>query len=282
MPNKIIGFVYLWLDSGRHSESHPGRRMFCLGSHYGTEDDGYITGTGGKRFKASYRKRKQDFRRRIIERIYKGNGRDVLNAEQRWLDMIKPEELNYRYYNQKKTAFGLTREDMLRLHDKLIAGQQAAYKADPTIITRRGATWSALHKSDPTLGPRISKGVKAAHKADPTLGHRMGAAISVAVSNAYKADPTNRKRAGITRSNTYKTNPEFGLRMSASQRATHDADPQLGWRKSAGMRTAQANRTPEQRSKISLKAARTYRAHQNEVITTFALWLFLLEYYRSQ
>ncbi len=284
MPNGIIGFVYLWMDSGRHSSSHPNQRMFCLGSHQGAENDGYLTSTGGQHFKASYRKRPQDFKRRIIERIYEGNGKTILKAEQRWLNFIKPEELIKRYYNRKKTAIGWSREDILLLYEtnpefriNLIAGQRAAHEADPTIVIRRGATWHALYESDPTLGLRIGKGVRAAHKADPTLGQRMGIAISPRVSAAYKADPTNRQRASATRRATYKANPKFGLQMSASQRAAHDADPTLGVRKSARANAIKAKMTPEQRSEISLKGAKTYRTRQNEVILTFALWLLIRE-----
>lgn len=81
----MIGFVYIWYDSGRNSKSFPGRRRWCIGSHRGEESDGYVTGTGGRHFQAAYRKRRQDFRRRIIERIYEGTARDVYVAEQRWL-----------------------------------------------------------------------------------------------------------------------------------------------------------------------------------------------------
>lgn len=102
----VIGFVYLWMDSGRHSKSHPNERRFCLGSHKGTEDDGYITGTGGGRFQHAYAKRPQDFRRRILSRIYVGGAAKILVIEQQWLNLIKPEELMNKYYNQTTVAKG--------------------------------------------------------------------------------------------------------------------------------------------------------------------------------
>lgn len=100
----MIGFVYLWYDRKR--------KMFCLGSHKGRENDGYVTGTGGQHFKNAYRKRPQDFKRRIIERVYEGDVPEIRAAEQRWLDMIKVEELsikgnlNPRYYNITKNVRG--------------------------------------------------------------------------------------------------------------------------------------------------------------------------------
>jgi len=89
------GFVYLWFDSDK--------RMFYIGSHSGSIDDGYLG--SGIRFMRAYNKRPQSFRRKVIEYII-GNKYDVLKSEQRWLDCIKDTELNSKYYNQKKFATG--------------------------------------------------------------------------------------------------------------------------------------------------------------------------------
>lgn len=48
--------------------------------------------------KRSYKRRPTDFKRRIIARISSGP-KDLLAEEQRWLSLIKPEELRNRYYN---------------------------------------------------------------------------------------------------------------------------------------------------------------------------------------
>lgn len=113
--SKLVGFVYLWIDSGKHSLSSPNYRMFCLGSHRGSENDGYITSTGGSRFKNAYKKRPQDFRRRVIERIYEGNDKTIYAAEQRWLNMLKTEKLGIRYYNMQKGARGVDREFAIKI-----------------------------------------------------------------------------------------------------------------------------------------------------------------------
>ncbi len=106
-PTDYTGFVYIWFDRKR--------KWFCIGSHMGTIDDGYISSTGfiGK----SYRKRPEDFKRKILEFYYGNEHKELLKLEQKYLDMIKDEELclreninqkTTRYYNIKKNASGLS------------------------------------------------------------------------------------------------------------------------------------------------------------------------------
>jgi len=85
---KEFGFVYLWRDK-KHNR-------YYIGSHWGTEDDGYICSSNWMR--DAFRRRQEDFKRRIIKRIYT-NRTDTFLAEQYYLDMIKPEEIKIRYYN---------------------------------------------------------------------------------------------------------------------------------------------------------------------------------------
>lgn len=81
------GFIYLWFDR-KH-------KRYYLGSHLGTEDDGYICSSRWMR--QSYKRRPQDFKRRILE---KGIAKEVLKEEEyKWLKQIKNEELGERYYN---------------------------------------------------------------------------------------------------------------------------------------------------------------------------------------
>ncbi len=95
-----FGFVYLWYDR-KH-------KRFYIGSHWGTFDDGYICSSSW--MKQAYKHRPQDFKRRILK-VISTNRKDLLLEEQRWLSMIKPEELTsknstnakrntrVRYYN---------------------------------------------------------------------------------------------------------------------------------------------------------------------------------------
>lgn len=101
------GFVYIWYDKKR--------KWFCIGSHLGHENDGYVTSTGF--MKKAYKKRPEDFKRRILEYYYGCCHKKLREIEQKWLDMINENELftnnansetNIRYYNMKKQASGLS------------------------------------------------------------------------------------------------------------------------------------------------------------------------------
>lgn len=93
---RYYGFVYLWFDTVR--------RKFCVGSHFGSLDDGYLTSTG--HMKLAYMKRPETFKRRILEYCYEDNLQALQSKEQHWLDLIKDEELGIKYYNLKKIATG--------------------------------------------------------------------------------------------------------------------------------------------------------------------------------
>jgi len=74
--------------------------MYYIGSHWGTEDDGYICSS--YRMKNAYKRRPETFApRKILARIYT-NRRDTFMEEQRWLYMIPDDQLGKRYYNLTK------------------------------------------------------------------------------------------------------------------------------------------------------------------------------------
>lgn len=78
----MSGFVYVWLDR-KHGR-------YYVGSHWGTEDDGYVCSS--KWMKQAYSRRPSDFRRRVVSRI-DTTKRDLREEELRWLRMIRPDEL---------------------------------------------------------------------------------------------------------------------------------------------------------------------------------------------
>ena len=95
------GFVYVWFDRKY--------KKYYVGSHWGTEDDGYICSS--RMMRQSYNRRKEDFKRRTVKRIFTTR-KDLLLEEERWLSMIDPEKTtpknttneerqNVRYYNIK-------------------------------------------------------------------------------------------------------------------------------------------------------------------------------------
>lgn len=89
------GFVYIWRDR-KHNR-------YYIGSHWGTENDGYICSSPWMRQAISHRP--NDFKRRITEKVYTDR-KDLLEAEYKWLSMIKEEEIKVRYYNLNIKATG--------------------------------------------------------------------------------------------------------------------------------------------------------------------------------
>jgi hypothetical protein len=87
-------FIYIWFDRKN--------KMYYIGCHYGTEHDGYICSS--KRMRDVYRKRPQDFKRRIIQRNIPRE--KLLEEEYKWLQMIPDRELGKQYYNHSKKHFG--------------------------------------------------------------------------------------------------------------------------------------------------------------------------------
>ena len=91
------GFVYIWYDSGK-SKSHRDELKFryYIGCHWGSIDDGYICSS--KWMKSSYKRRPQDFKRRILKTDI-NNKKLLLDEEYIRLSKIKDNELGEKYYN---------------------------------------------------------------------------------------------------------------------------------------------------------------------------------------
>ena len=91
------GVIYIWFDR-KH-------KRYYIGSHWGKnpENDGYICSSNWMR--DAYKRRPNDFKRRIISRIYTSR-HDLLNKELQWFSLIKPEEIRIRYYNINITNTG--------------------------------------------------------------------------------------------------------------------------------------------------------------------------------
>ena len=97
MIKESYGVIYIWFDR-KH-------KRYYIGSHWGSnpENDNYICSSNW--MKSSYKRRPQDFKRRIISRIYTTK-QDLLNKELEWFLLVKPEEIGIRYYNLRMTNTG--------------------------------------------------------------------------------------------------------------------------------------------------------------------------------
>lgn len=92
----MAGFVYIWRDRKRNK--------YYIGSHYGELNDGYVCSSVNM-IKA-YKKRPDDFKRRILFFSETINVKPLRQEEQKWLNLIQDTELGDKYYNLKKNAEG--------------------------------------------------------------------------------------------------------------------------------------------------------------------------------
>ena len=85
----------------------------------------------------SYKRRPEDFRRRVIARISSGRG-DLLAEEYRWLQMIPVDQLGKRYYNLTNHLNGhWSTDDEKR---RAVSQKQTGKKLSPETIAKRTAT----------------------------------------------------------------------------------------------------------------------------------------------
>lgn len=103
------GFIYIWFDRKR--------KKYYLGCHWGHEDDGYICSSN--RMRNAYRRRPQDFKRKIIKTNV--SRENLLEEEHKWLSLISDSELGQKYYNLRKHKWGHWSTDENR---KLTIGQK--------------------------------------------------------------------------------------------------------------------------------------------------------------
>lgn len=82
------GFVYIWYDR-KH-------KRYYIGCHWGHENDGYICSSTW--MKNAYRRRPEDFKRRVISRVYSSR-KDLIDKEYEWLQLISEVQLGKDYYN---------------------------------------------------------------------------------------------------------------------------------------------------------------------------------------
>jgi len=148
------GFVYIWYDR-KH-------KRYYIGSHWGEEDDGYICSSPW--MKKSYKRRPDDFKRKIISRVY-SNKKELLDEEYIYLSKIKDEELGKKYYN---------------------------------LSNRKPSHWSTDPQKKLTVGQKIS----AKNKANPDFGKwncgktlseeqkkKISESTSIAMKKRYKENP---------------------------------------------------------------------------------------------
>lgn len=208
MTTQKYGFVYIWRDR-KHNK-------FYLGCHWGTETDGYVCSS--KHMRKAYVRRKEDFKRRVIQRVYTTRA-DLLEAEYKWLQLISDAELSSKYYNHCKHRFGhWTTEDELRA---AIAAKTASKNRGRKHTEETKAKMSASNKgknSGKVVPDEVRAKLSAARKGS-TLSDEHKAKISASLQN-QSAEAVERR----AQSNRGKTRtPEQRARISAAMKAARSA-----------------------------------------------------------
>ena len=104
------GFVHIWMD-----RKYP---RFYIGSHWGSETDGYVCSSNW--MYNTHKRRPQDFKRRILARGITSK-QDLLIEEGKWLALIPKEEIGKRYYNLHNAQPGhwTALDSTLSIRDKI-------------------------------------------------------------------------------------------------------------------------------------------------------------------
>jgi hypothetical protein len=153
MKPQKYGFVYIWKDRKR--------KMYYIGSHWGTECDGYVCSSN--RMRDAYRRRPIDFTRRILEKTE--NREQLLIIENRWLEMAASKSKN-KFYN-----LNFSTTNNLWWHNKesrLSVGQKISKKnkANPDFgMWSKGKTLSEEHKKK--ISESTSIAMKEYYKENP-------------------------------------------------------------------------------------------------------------------
>lgn len=133
------GFIYIWLDR-KHKRHY-------IGCRWGNESDRYICSSRWMR--KSYKRRPNDFKRRIISRVYT-NRQDLLQEEYRWLQMIPDYQLGKNYYNLSKKHFGHWASD-----DNKRKSVSEKIKASFTDERRKELSDAKLGNKNPMKNPEV-------------------------------------------------------------------------------------------------------------------------------
>lgn len=168
------GFIYLWFDK-KH-------KRFYLGSHWGTEDDGYICSSRWMR--KAYRRRPQDFKRRIIQCDI--SRKELIDQEHKWLALIKNEELGKKYYNLIRERTGSWAHDEV---SRLTVSQKISKSL-------KGKPKTEEHKQKIILNHRGTSGKKFSEETK----RRMSEAHKGVTHSEESKEKIRQKKLGIPRS----------------------------------------------------------------------------------
>jgi hypothetical protein len=201
------GFVYIWYDR-KH-------KRYYVGAHWGSEDDGYVCSSPW--MNRAYKIRSQDFKRRILARIYT-NKQDMFDEESRWQNYIKDEELKIKYYNIRRHGdrhWSVDKNKSLSVSQKI----SKANKGKPS--PNKGKTLSEETKK------KISEGTKRGMDS-LDKSYRLNEEYRAKISENCKRLQKEGKIGMAGKSHSYKTKEKMSVAQSGSNNPmynkTHDAE----------------------------------------------------------
>ena len=109
------GFVYIWFDKKR--------KMFYVGSHWGSVDDGYICSSN--RMRKAFKRRPSDFKRKILEKVE--NRSILLETEQKWLSLAEGKKYYYNLCFTTKSPWWNNENSRLTIGQKI----SKAHRSNP-------------------------------------------------------------------------------------------------------------------------------------------------------
>lgn len=189
MPKEKYGFVYIWRDK-KH-------KRYYVGSHWGTENDGYICSSNWMRM--SYKRRPYDFKRRIIKSNI-SSVEEKFEEEYKWLRLIKDEELGKRYYNLNNKQNHWTNTDSKKTIGEKISiankGRLAWNKGTKGIVKawNKGIPATEEHKTklrkkkSPHKQPRLFHNLSDNHKDNIRNALKETLANKYPIENRYKPE----------------------------------------------------------------------------------------------
>ncbi len=195
------GFVYIWFDK-KH-------KRYYIGSHWGTEDDGYICSSTNMR--ENFKNRPDDFSKKILIKVYTTR-EDLLIEEQKWLDKVPREEFGKKYYNINARVQGYwwVNEETKSIIGKKISKAMNKIKLDhPEKWKKRN-----LKLSNASLGHQRNKGKRHSDETKQKISlaqkgyckpHLAETKRKIGVANAIKLK--GRKCTDTHRNNIKKNHP---------------------------------------------------------------------------
>lgn len=178
MHKQKYGFVYIWFDR-KH-------KRYYVGCHWGSIDDGYICSSNWMR--DAYKRRPQDFKRRILSSKIESR-KLMFEEEQRYLNMINPDEIKKRYYNlclSSKDPWYKYDEKIQIIGQKISAAQRGQKRKPHSEETKRKIAEANTGKKRTEENKKLLSDLKKGRKLDAEHRAKIGKSLKKAYDNGFR------------------------------------------------------------------------------------------------